>query len=108
MASRLPDITVLNGSTLASSGFAFARAGTRSRQYITCEYIGCSTHNVPSWSNVAMRSDCGTKFGLPCDVVARTNSTIAFFAAPSFHEGSGSTWASTAALETTHATASRI
>ena len=37
MASRLPDITVLNGSTLASSGFAFTTAGTRSRQYMSCE-----------------------------------------------------------------------
>ena len=37
MASRLPDITVLNGSTLASSGFALTTAGTRSKQYITCE-----------------------------------------------------------------------
>ena len=36
IAARLPDRTVLNGSTLASSGFAFTIAGTRSRQYITC------------------------------------------------------------------------
>ena len=48
IASRLPDITVLNGSTFASSGFALTTAGTRSRQYITWEYIGCSTHSVPS------------------------------------------------------------
>ena len=32
IASRLPDSTVLNGSTFASSGFAFTTAGTRSRQ----------------------------------------------------------------------------
>ena len=37
MASRSPDITVLNGSTLASSGFALTSAGTRSRQYTSCE-----------------------------------------------------------------------
>ena len=87
IASRSPDSTVLNGSTSASSGFAFTSAGTRSRQYITCEYIGCSTHSVPSWSKVAMRSGGGTNFGLAWSVVACTNSTIAFLAAPSFHEG---------------------
>jgi hypothetical protein len=48
IASRSPDIAVLNGSTLASSGFALTRAGTRSRQYSTWVYIGCSTHSVPS------------------------------------------------------------
>ena len=48
IASRLPESTVLNGSTFANSGFAFTTAGTRSRQYIICEYIGCSTHSVPS------------------------------------------------------------
>jgi len=32
IASGLPDNTVLNGSTFASSGFAFTTAGTRSRQ----------------------------------------------------------------------------
>ena len=37
IASRLPDMTVLNGSTFASSGFALTTAGTRSRQYITWE-----------------------------------------------------------------------
>ena len=97
IASRLPDITVLNGSTFASSGFALTSAGTRSRQYITCEYIGCSTHSVPSWSNVAMRSAGGTNFGLPCVVVVCTNSTIAFLAGPSFQEGSGSVCASACA-----------
>ena len=40
-----------------------------------------------------MRSAGGTNFGLPCVVVAFTNSTIACLAAPSFHEGSGSVWA---------------
>jgi hypothetical protein len=48
IASRLPDSTVLNGSTFASSGFALTTAGTRSRQYTTCVYIGCETHSVPS------------------------------------------------------------
>ena len=94
IASRLPDSTVLNGSTFASSGFALTSAGTRSRQYITCAYIGRSTHNVPSWSKVAMRASGGTNFGLPWVVVDWTNSTIAFLAAPSFHEGSGSVCAS--------------
>src|SRR5215831_20775631 len=40
-----------------------------------------------------MRSSGGTKFALPCVVVACTKSTIAFFAAPSFHDGRGSFWA---------------
>ena len=48
IASRFPDITVLNGSTSASSGLALTTAGTRSRQYMTWEYIGCSTQSVPS------------------------------------------------------------
>ena len=48
IASRLPESTVLNGSTFLSSGFFSASAGTRSRQYITCEYIGCETQSVPS------------------------------------------------------------
>jgi hypothetical protein len=32
MASRSPESTLLNGSTLVSSDFAFTSAGTRSRQ----------------------------------------------------------------------------
>ena len=61
---------------------------------MTCVYIGCSTHSVPSWSKVAMRASGGTKFGLDWSVVARTNARIASFAAPSFHDGSGSAvWA---------------
>ena len=39
---------------------------------------------------VAIRSSAGTNFGLPAVVVDCTNSTIAFFAAPSFQDGSGS------------------
>ena len=65
IASRSPDITVLNGSTFASSGFAFTSAGTRSRQYTTWAYIGCETQSVPSWSKVAIRSDRATNLGLP-------------------------------------------
>src|SRR5271169_2102949 len=52
--------------------------------------MGCSTHSVPSWSNSAIRSSFGTNFGLDLSVVACTKSRIAFFEAPSFHEGSGS------------------
>ena len=77
---------------LLEFGFFSARAGTRSRQYITWVYIGGETQSVPSWSKVAMRSSGGTNFGLPCSVVARTKSTMACLAGPSFHEGSGS-WA---------------
>ena len=36
-----------------------------------------------------MRSSGGTNFGLARSVVARTKSTIACFAGPSFHDGSG-------------------
>jgi hypothetical protein len=52
--------------------------------------MGCSTHNVPSWSKVAIRASGDTKFGLDESVVALTKSTIACFAGPSFHKGSGS------------------
>src|SRR5579872_5839583 len=41
-----------------------------------------------------MRPAGGTKSGLPCVVTRVVKSIIAFFAAPSFHEGSGSVWAS--------------
>jgi len=47
MEDQLRD-SALNGATFASSGFALTKSGTRSRQYITWEYIGCSTHSVPS------------------------------------------------------------
>ena len=40
------DRTVLNGSMFFSSGFCATTAGTRSRQYTTCVYIGCSPHSV--------------------------------------------------------------
>ena len=46
--SRSPDSTVLNGSTFFSFGSFSASAPTRSRQYMTCVYIGCSTQVVPS------------------------------------------------------------
>src|SRR5271170_7779473 len=52
--------------------------------------MGCSTHSVPSWSNSAIRSSLGTNFGLDLSVVECTKSRIAFFAAPSFQDGSGS------------------
>ncbi len=80
--SRSPDKTVLNGSTFLSFGSFSASAPTLCRQYITCEYIGCSTQVVPSWSNVAMRASDGTNFALPCVVVSFTNATIACFAGP--------------------------
>src|SRR4030095_3969275 len=40
-----------------------------------------------------MRASGATNFGLPFSVVVLTKSVIAFFAAPSFHDGSGSVWA---------------
>src|SRR5262245_3531378 len=51
-----------------------------------------------------MRSAGATNLGLPWVVVASTNSTIAFLAAPSFHEGSGSVWAIASALDPSQAT----
>ena len=53
-------------------------------------YAGCSVHSVPSLSKVAMRCGTGTKSVPPSVVVRLTKSTIAVFAAPSFHEGSAS------------------
>src|SRR5580704_976618 len=52
--------------------------------------MGCSTHVVPSWSKVAMRSSGATKLRLFLSVVVFTKSTMAFFAGPSFHDGRGS------------------
>src|SRR4029079_10353337 len=87
IAPRSPDNTVLKGSRLASSGLPLTSAGTRSRQYTTWLYIGCSTHSVPSWSKVAIRASVGTKLGLDGSVVAFTKFTIACLAGPSFHDG---------------------
>ena len=52
---------------------------------------------VPSWSKVAMRSAIGTKPSLPSSVAAARKSRIAVRAAPSFQEGSASSWAAIAA-----------
>src|SRR5262245_22076199 len=52
--------------------------------------IGFSGHNVPSLSNTAIRSDAGTNLGLAWAVVSFTKVTMACFAGPSFHDGSGS------------------
>src|SRR6266576_1000672 len=48
-----------------------------------------------------MRSSGGTNRGLPCVVVALTNSTMACFAGPSFHEESGSAACALVAMKTT-------
>jgi transposase len=47
-------------------------------------------YGVPSWSNVAMRCSGDTNFGPSLSVVNRTNSTMVFFAGPSFQDGRGS------------------
>src|SRR5271165_2351008 len=106
IASRLPESTVLNGSTFLSSGFFSTSASTRSRQYITCVYIGCSTQSVPSWSKVAMRSSGATYLGSDLSVTSLTNAKMACLAGPSFHDGSGS-WA-WARVWLARATASRV
>ena len=57
------------------------------------KYIGCSAQSVPSLSKMAMRSAGGTKSGEPSLSLVSTKATMAFFGAPSFHDGSGSDWA---------------
>src|SRR4051812_9545555 len=52
--------------------------------------MGCSTHRVPSLSNVAMRYSGLTKSRDPSLVTRATKSTIAFFGSVSLHEGNGS------------------
>ncbi len=52
--------------------------------------MGCSIHNVPSLSKVAMRSDTGTKSAEPSRVTAATKSRIDCLVRPLFHDGSGS------------------
>src|SRR6185295_18657108 len=54
-----------------------------------------------------MRSVGGTNCAPPCVVVACTKSTIAFFAAPSFHEGSGSACAETCTANNSKAAKAR-
>src|SRR6202008_1565973 len=56
----------------------------------SCVYMGCSTHQVPSLSKVAMRSAAGTKSDEPARVTAATNSKMDCLERPSFQEGSGS------------------
>jgi hypothetical protein len=68
--------------------------------YTNCEYNGCSTQSVPSWSNVAIRSGTGTNLGLPGVVVDLTNSTMALFAALSCQDGRGSDCAEAVVLRT--------
>src|SRR5215469_3619846 len=67
--------------------------------------MGCSTHSVPSWSKVAMRSSGGTNLVLDFSVVLCTKLTIACLVGPSFHEGSGSVCASDCVPKASPATA---
>src|SRR5271169_4567489 len=61
--------------------------------------MGCSTHIVPSWSKVAMRSSGGTNFGLLLSVVIFTKSMIDCLAGPSFQDESGLPSATGAVVE---------
>ena len=79
-----------NGSFVFHSGCCGASAFTRSSAKSNWKYIGCSHQSVPSLSKVAMRSAGGTKSGEPSFVTFSTNSTMAFFGAVSFQDGSGS------------------
>src|SRR5580692_727583 len=85
-----PSSTALNGWVVVHSGCCGANTFTRSRAKASWVYIGCSTHKVPSLSNVAMRSAGGTKSGPPCRVTRATKPVIACLLGPSFHDGSGS------------------
>src|SRR5262245_225405 len=51
--------------------------------------MGCSDHNVPSLSNVAIRCGTGTNAELPSLVTRVTNSTMAGLAGPAFQLGRG-------------------
>ena len=55
-----------------------------------------------------MRASGATNFGLLFSVVALTNSTIVYFAAPSFHDGSESVWACAWAQGSRNKTAANI
>src|SRR5215469_8702152 len=61
--------------------------------------MGCSTHSVPSWSKVAMRSSWATNVGLDLSVVFCMKSTIACLVGPSFQDGSGSLCARATAVK---------
>ncbi len=65
---------------------SFTSTGLPSRSSNFWKYSGCSAQSVPSLSKVAIHSAGGTKSGPPSFVTFATNSTLAFFAAPSFHE----------------------
>ena len=82
--------TALKGCLFFHSGFFAASSLTRSSTKASCTYIGCSDHNVPSLSKVAMRSGGGTKSGEPCLVTLSTKATMACFALPSFQDGRAS------------------
>jgi hypothetical protein len=90
----LPDLLLRR--RIGSLPFALCHSGcgasafTRSSANASWKWIGCSAQSVPSLSNVAIRSRSGTKSAPPGFVTRPTNSTIAFFDAPSFQEGSGS------------------
>ena len=55
-----------------------------------------------------MRASGATNFALPFSVVILTKSVIVFFAAPSFHDGSGSVWACAWAQASRNKTAANI
>ena len=66
----------------ASDGSALISCAHLRNTKSNCGGIGCSTHNVPSLSNVAIRSATGMNPG-PAFVVDVTKSTIACLAGPS-------------------------
>src|SRR5580700_3266050 len=89
-AAISPASVDLNGSVVFHSGCCGASSASRAKANSSCVNMGCSTHIVPSWSNVAIRSWGRMKSLLAGSVVALTKATMAALAGPSFHEGSGS------------------
>ena len=81
IASRLPDSTVLNGSTFASSGFALT-----TRRHAVQAVHHLRVHRVLDPQRAVLveggdaRLAAARTSGSPASVVACTNSTIAFFA----------------------------
>src|SRR5271156_673507 len=90
MASRSFSSTALNGCVSFHSGCCGASLPKRSSANMAWVYNGCSVQSVPSWSKVATRSFGSTYLELDFSVVSLTNEMIAFFEAPLFHEGRGS------------------
>src|SRR5688572_5805534 len=95
--SLSPSMMALKGCLLLSDGSASDIFLARMNANIPW-MTGCSAHNVPSLSKVAMRSAAGIKSGEPSVVVFVTKAMIDSFSAPSFQDGKGSAGTAAGAL----------